>query len=1069
MLVLLFLLLSSAAAMAQVASSSLFGEVRDPSSAVVQDATVTAVHQNTGFSQTTLTSSEGVYRLEHLLPGSYAVSVEKNGFRTITTEEITLALNQRGRLDFTLQPGAPLDSITVAARVSLLQADDSSVGYRLDGASIGRLPLIERNVISLATLGPGAVPRQLGGFGHDIINDLQPVRGAVALNPPIHGARSTMNFYLLDGVSNTDRHVFAMAVHPPLESVQEFRIQTSLASAEFPQAGGGVVDVVTKSGSREYHGSIFEYFRNEATDARNYFSDPALAQPVFRKNQFGGSLAGPLPLPSTFFFATYEGLRGNAASSSLNIVPGEDLRHGNFEGQPPIFDPLQPQANGSRALFPDNVIPQNRIDPAARRFLDEFVPAPNTAAASGNYLDAGPSRTTNDTFSARIDHQLRDNSRFFGRYTLNEDRMLSSTSFPVLPSAQGLRAQQATTGFTTGKSSWVHETRVSFTRLRVFAVPESAFERDVAEDLGVSGLSSDPFTWGLPQFLVANFNLPTDDPILPQVQRNNQWNITSGLTLELGRHTLKTGGHWSYFQNNYRESRLARGQFFFTGAFTADPSSAGETGNPFADFLLGFPQETHRQVGPTQAYLHQHTYGLYAQDDWRVGSSLTLNLGLRYDYFSPFTEQRNNLYNVDYSTLPDAPSLQRVDRAAYADRNNFAPRIGLAWRVPSAGDVLKGLVFRAGYGVYFAPEIAIETYDLIRNGIRNETNQSNGAAPPILTLANGFPETATTGFPSYFALDRRSRTPYVQQWTAGLQRELDQDTVLEIVYVGSKGAKLGRYRTFNTPLHAVTGANLSPRPGDLQSLRPFPELGPIIRRQHIANSSFNSLEVKVERRFASGFSLLGSFAWSKSLDDADSVVPGLFDSVGAQDERNLQLERGLSFFDVRKRVSAGFVYQTPKVRRLGSLLSDWQFSGMVTLQDGTPLNPVYFALDIANTGTPNRPDVVPGEEIRLPRGERTIERFFNTDAFRTPEPFTFGNAGRNIIPGPGNSLLDLAVSRDFPLGERARMTIRAEAFNAINHPNWGIPGPYPDFGPFFGRILSTGEPRRFQLGARVDF
>lgn len=227
--------------------------------------------------------------------------------------------------------------------------------------------------------------------------------------------------------------------------------------------------------------------------------------------------------------------------------------------------------------------------------------------------------------------------------------------------------------------------------------------------------------------------------------------------------------------------------------------------------------------------------------------------------------------------------------------------------------------------------------------------------------------------------------------------------------------------------------------------------------------------MKLERRFASRFALLGSFGWAKSIDDADSVVPGQFESFGAQDERNLRLERGLSFFDIRKRVSAGFVYETPRVRLLSAVLSDWRLSGIVTLQDGTPLNPVYFALDLANTGTPNRPDIVPGQKISLPRSERTIERFFNPDAFRAPQPLTFGNAGRNIIPGPGNALLDLAVSRDFPLGEQVRMNIRAESFNAFNHPNWGIPGPYPDFGPFFGRIFSTGEPRRFQLGARLEF
>lgn len=428
--------------------------------------------------------------------------------------------------------------------------------------------------------------------------------------------------------------------------------------------------------------------------------------------------------------------------------------------------------NGSRLPFPDNVIPENRIDPAARRFLDEFQPAPNTAGPSGNFLDAGPSRTTNDTFSTRIDHQLSNDNRLFGRYTINEDRMVSAGNFPLLPTPQELRAQQATMGFTVSKVRWLNETRVSFTRLRVFAIPESAFERNIVEELGVGGLSSDPFTWGLPQFLVTNFNLRTDDPILPQVQRNNQWNVSSGFTIEQGRHTLKVGGHWSHFQDNYRESRLSRGQFIFTGAFTADPASVEATGDPFADFLLGFPQETRRQVGPTQAYLHQRNYGVYVQDDWRINASVTLNLGLRYDYSSPFTEQRNNLLNVDDSALPETPRLTRVDRAADADRNNFGPRIGMAWRLPPLGGVLGSLVFRAGYGIYFSPEIAIETYDLVRNGIRNETNQSDGAAQPVLTLADGFPETATTGFPSYFSLDERSKTPYVQQWTAGVQREL---------------------------------------------------------------------------------------------------------------------------------------------------------------------------------------------------------------------------------------------------------------------------------------------------------
>jgi hypothetical protein len=252
-------------------------------------------------------------------------------------------------------------------------------------------------------------------------------------------------------------------------------------------------------------------------------------------------------------------------------------------------------------------------------------------------------------------------------------------------------------------------------------------------------------------------------------------------------------------------------------------------------------------------------------------------------------------------------------------------------------------------------------------------------------------------------------------------------------------------------------------------LKPFPNLGRIVQRQHIAQSIYHALEVKVEKRFTGRLSVLASFAWSKSIDDADSLVPGVFQSFGAQDERNLRLERGLSFHDVRKRAAGAVVYRVPATERLAWLTRNWELSGLVSLQDGTPLNPVYFAADFANTTTPNRPNIVPGQPLTLPRSQRTIERFFNTAAFAAPAPFTFGNAGRNILPGPGNVVLDAAVMRRFRLTEGATMQWRVEGFNFPNHPNWGIPGPYPDFGPVFGRILSVGDPRRIQFGARLDF
>ncbi len=340
---------------------------------------------------------------------------------------------------------------------------------------------------------------------------------------------------------------------------------------------------------------------------------------------------------------------------------------------------------------------------------------------------------------------------------------------------------------------------------------------------------------------------------------------------------------------------------------------------------------------------------------------------------------------------------------------------------------------------------------------------------PVLTTRNAFPKTAGTGFPSYFGVDRSARTPYVQQWNANLQRELPGRVLLELAYVGSKGTKLGRYRRFNTPAHVETGENLPPRPGDLQSLRTFPSLGQIIQRQHIANSDYQSMQVKVEKSLGSRLSLLASFVWSKSIDDADSVIPGLFESSGAQDERNLRLERGLSFSNPGRRIAAAYVWKLPALQAAGPVLRNWSLTGTVMLQDGTPVDPFYFALDFANSGTQNRPNIVPGQSVTLPRDQRTAEHFFNTAAFSAPAPFTFGNAGRDTIPGPGNNVFDFAVHRRFHLNEHQTVQFRAESFNTFNHPNWGIPGPYPDFGPFFGKIFTSGEPRRIQFALRYDF
>ncbi len=1058
----LLVLLSAGALRAQVSSGTLLGEVRDASQALVEGARVTARNQATGFTRQTTSGSAGVYRMEDLAPGTYSVTALRDGFETASAADVVVEISRRTRLDFELRPGDAGTTVDVVEQVSPLQTDESSTGYRFSESALASLPLVGRNILSLVTVGPGPIPRQLGGFYHDTINDVQGNRGAVALNNPTNGGRSTMNTYMIDGASNTDRNVYAIAVVPPIESVKEFRVQTLLAPAEFANAGGGVVDVATRPGTKVFHGSMYEYLRNEATDARGFFDDPSLPRPIFRQNQFGGTLGGRLIWPSTYFFGAYDGLRSQSATSTLHLFPDAALRAGDFTGRNPLFDPLNTNATGQRAPLPGNQIPTGRIDASARKYIDGYLPLPNRPEGTTNYLDATPNRQDNDAGSIRIDHQFRDQSSLFGRYTINDERGRLAGAFPERPSLENLRAQQAALGYTRSGRNWVNEARFSFTRLRVFNTPESAFQTDVMAQLGIGGFPSDPFYYGLPQFVVTNFETVTDATTLPQVQRDNMWNFSDSYSRVTGRHQWKAGFQWTNFQLNYLQSRFPRGLYQFTGTFTNDPSLPDTTGDAFADFLLGFPQSTQRNVGDATAYMRQKTYALFVQDDWRITSRLTLNIGLRYEYFAPYTEKNGNFLNLDYRTLPAAPRLVQESSAVNPDRNDFAPRVGFSWLMDSR------TVFRAGYGIFYAPEIAIETYDLVRNRLKNENNQTSGLVP-LLTIEQGFPQSGSLGFPSYFGMDLNARTPYVQQWSGGFQREFGRSVVIDVGYLGTKGTKLGRFRRFNTPQHVETGENLDPRPGELQSLRTFPELGPIFQRQHIANSDYHSLQIRAEKRFSRGLSFLLGFVWSKSVDDADAETIGLYDSVGAQDERNLRLERGLSFFNAGRRFSGGFTWDLPAPQFLQVLLRNWQTSGMVTLQDGTPLNPAYFAADYANSGTPNRPNVVPGQKAELPPSERSIDRYFNTDAFSTPAPYTFGNAGRDILPGPGNAVLDLALQRRFHLTERWSMAFRGEAFNALNTPNIGIPVPNPDFGPFFGRIVSSGSPRRFQFALRLDF
>lgn len=1050
---LLLIAVSSGLAFAQTSSATITGRVIDPADLPVGKALVTVRAVDSALERTVTTAADGTYRIAALPPGAYRLEVAHDSFSRYVIPRLQLQVLQNLDLTIPLKLGGRTETVTILESVPAVEAAAAPSGFHVNSAQITALPLAQRNLATLATLGPGVVPRHLGGFTHDVISDVQPARGVVALNPNVNGLRPTTNTFLLDGVVNTDGYANAIVVNPPLDSVAEFRVQGSVSSAEFGYSGGGVVNAVTRAGSSDFHASVFELFRNERLDARHFFESGQSERAALRHNQFGANAGGPIPgTVRMFFFGAYEGLRLRRGRASASLVPDQALRSGDFTGVGDIRDPNTGQ------LFPGNRIPANRIDPIARDFLEKFQPLPNRPGEANNYVETTPDSVTHDSAAVRVDAQYSARATVFARYNLNDERGLRGTNFPVLPTGERIRAQHVTVGHTYAAAEGINELRVGFNRLRILEVPQNAFQRDVLGELGISGLDRDPVNFGLPTFLLGNFFLVTDDPTFPLTQRDQLLQVLDHYSFRRGRHTVTAGGELRRSNLNYLQRASGRGRFTFTGVYSGDP---------FGDFLLGLPQVAERTVGTPQAYLRRMTYAAFVQDEFRVGPRLLLTAGLRYTYTAPFTEARDNLFNLDYSTLPAPPRLVKAGSGATygrrliaSDWNDFAPRIGLAWRPAER------LAFRAGYGIFHSPEIAVETYDLVRNGIRSEQNRAPDDRP-ILTLRNAFPAAETVGFPSYFGLDPRARTPYVQQWHAAWQGAIG-DFVAEAAYVGTKGTKLGRFRAFNTPQHVETGANLSPRDGDLQSLRPFPLLGKLIQRQHISNSIFHSLQLRVEKRFSHSLQFQSSFTWAKAIDDADSIISGFFDSRGAQDERNLSLERGLSFYDVRRRLTFNAVYDLPFGH--GSVLTrGWRLSGIVLLQDGSPLNPAYFGFAPANSDTPNRPNIVPGQRISLPRAERTPERFFNTNAFSDPAPLTFGNAGRNILPGPGIVQFDVALHRRFALGDSQNLELRAELFNAVNHPNFGSPGPYPDFGPFFGRIFSVGDPRRVQLALKLNF
>jgi hypothetical protein len=1041
-------------AFAQTHRASIRGTISDPNKAVIPGATVTVSSEATNEIRTVVSGSAGEYGISSLPPGTYRVEVEVGGFRKYA-RVVTLQVDQEARLDASLEVSTvQTDTILIAEAPSLLNQDSPALGTVIEERQITELPLDGRNFLELALLAPGAAPAAPGSAGS--------VRGDFAFSA--NGAREDSNNFLLDGVYNLDPKLNGFGVRPPVDGIQEFKISTNSYDASFGRNAGAQINVVSKSGSNTLHGTLYEFHRNAAFDARNFFAPADQPDPKYIRNQFGFSLGGALRRDRTFFFGDYEGTRTREGITRITNVPTLAERNGDFS-QSLFARPFNPF---TQQPFTNGIIPVEFQNPIGRAIANLY-PLPNRNEPFANFVSSPTSTDRNDHFDVRLDHHFSPTSLFTARYSFGDRDLFdpfTGTTFSLVPGfgnfvprrSQNLMLSE-TRVFT---HALVNEARFAFNRV-ASAVTAEGGGQSLNRQVGLPELSTNPRDFGLSFITVTGFSPIGDEFNNPQGSVSNVFQFLDNATYVRGAHLTKFGFEFRAMQQNAFRDVQSRGFLTFSDRFPL-------TGNALADLLLGFPALTGGARLDNHQHLRGESYALYVNDSFRITPRLTLSAGLRYEYNSPpvDAEDRANLYDPATRTLARV-GTNNIPRSGYQpDRNNFAPRVGFAYTLnESAATVVRG-----GYGVYYDQPALAPGEGLYFNAPYFDFNLYFSLPGLPLTVNNPFPNNFPVPLPdTALAFQRDLRTAYMQHWNLSLQQELGRSRVLEIGYAGSKGTKLLTARDINQP-----------RPSTLPFvLRPVAQFDDINLIESRGNSNYHSLQVRLQQRLTRGLALLSSYTYAKSIDDASNFFTSAGDPNFPQDSRNLRLERGRSNFDVRHRLSTSFSYELPfgRGRRfLGDdgfvtkLVSGLQFNGIVTLQSGRPFTVALLSdIDNSNTGRSSlgfgandRPNVV-GDPTA---GNRTPERWFNPAAFAFPAFGTFGNAGRNILDGPGYRNINASLIKNTPLSERVNLQLRLEAFNLFNHPNFNLPDNFLG-SPTFGRILSAGDPRHLQFGAKLLF
>ena len=1071
-----------ATAHAQSEAATLTVVVSDASGAAVPGATVTLIQTATSGRRERVSEVDGRAVFPALSPGLYDATVTLDGFKQFRDTQLRLLVGQAATLPVRLDTGSVSEVVEVRAVTPMLDLVSASRGTVITEEKVQALPLNGRQFIQLALLAPGV------NSGGRAVQQNSTGRLNTTGGLSIGGGRTNNTLFLIDGATNTDPDYNSLNYSPSIDGIAEFRVQTSQFGAEYGRAGAQI-NVVTKAGSERFRGSAFEFMRNKALDAKPFNLVGEL--PEFRRDNFGGTVGGPVVSGRLFFFGAYEQLRRREAAASLTTVtvPTALERSGNFSESPGggIFDPATGTTN--RTQFPNNTIPAARLDPTAMAAITA-LPLPNSGVRG--FVNTAE-LTEQDTYNAslRLDYNLAAGSIMFVRGSMADENAVIPEAIPGRLNVSNGTPTNVAAGWTKVLgSSMVNEARFGFSQLELKSgLPEPMFNVGGAER-------------AIPRFVVGGYPTMggagaftgTNGGGIVNV-KNRTYQIYDNLTVQAGPHSFKTGVEFLWTEYNRTELPSSLGTFTFVNGYTSRSASTDGTGNALASLMLGLPQIANRAIGPSTINGRQTSFSAYAQDDWRLSSTLTLNLGVRYEVAPPMYDANGLMSNIDYDSVPTPAQIFAEGRlATYAptvyvcgqlgtpkgcadtDWNNVAPRFGFSWAMADK------TVVRGGAGLYFAPQDANPLFRLAA-GLPGNIAQA-------LTF-NAFVPANPPGYDVFgppilgpvqiqqASIDRHQQTSQSLQYTLGVQRQLAGNWVADASYVRTRAKYLEQNVQPNNaqaglgavdprrPFAALTFAPGTTFPSYLAVQGDRVPVGQVNYFPHTAKSEYDALELRVERRFENGFSLLSAYTLSKARSNAPQFrnaggVAGAENSP-PQNSHDLESEWGPAYYNATHRWVTSVTSFVP---------FGFQASGIFTMQSGFPFT-VNLQGDTAGVGGGTggifvRPNAVPGVDPYLPKSEWKNGRYLKPAAFVAPATGTFGTVGRNSVTGPGFINLDLGLARAFAPGGRTRLELRAEVFNVLNRRNYTLVNRLLN-APNFGRITSQADPRQVQLGVRVTF